>query len=249
MKDQDLAFASILRDGTRIYFANFARFSGVALLAQLPVLVLSVMDVLIPTDDPSGQSILGRLSGFASTIALAITSAYLVPSVVSALGGAAAPRDVGPRISSALGTAWLSNLAIGLGLLCFIVPGIVAGIYYCVAIPAAVVEGLKAGEAMKRSGALTEGRRGLALLLFVFYALVFVGAMLAAYVPLFTLIATETTSGVATDPLTVILALLPPILGAGLVSAYGACIFAVFYVRLREDKDGIDAAAVASVFS
>ena len=249
MKDQDLALAAIIRDGTRIYFRNFARFAGVALLAHLPVLALSVLDVVVETADSSGQTILSRLSGIASTIALAITSAYLVPSVISALGGAAAPRDVGPRISSALGTAWLTNLAIGLGLLCFIVPGIVAGIYYCVAIPAAVVEGLKAGEAMRRSTALTVGRRGLALLLFLFYALLFTGAMLAAYGPLIALIATETASGVPTDQPTVILALLPPIIAAALVSAYGACLFAVFYVRLREDKDGVDAAAIASVFS
>jgi hypothetical protein len=251
MKDQDLAFTSILGDATRIYLARFARFAGIALLAHVPVLVLTFLEALVTTDDgdATAQQLLSRLTTAASTIAVAITSAYLVPSVVAALGGAATPRDVGPRVMSALGTAWVSNLVIGLGLLCFIVPGVFAAMYYCVAIPAAVVEGMRSGQALQRSAALTEGRRVLVLLVFLAYALAFVSLVSISFVPIIGLVASAAASGVPMDSMTIAFLSVPTIVVSALASAFGSCLFAVLYVRLREDKDGVDAASIAAVFA
>ena len=49
--------------------------------------------------------------------------------------------------------------------------------------------------------------------------------------------------------MTIAVLCVPTIIVSALASAFGSCLFAVLYVRLREDKDGIGAAAIADVFA
>jgi len=246
--EEDVTVGAVLSDATRIYFRSFVRFAPVAILAHVPVMLLDAFSVIAPPDVASSG--LTQISTFLGTVALAITSAYVVPPVMSELGHRASPTfsQVSSRVGAALVTAWITNFIVGLGLLCFIVPGLVLGVWYCVAIAAAVGEGLGAGKAMERSKTLTEGHRGTAVLLSLAYGFLLLGSIAITVVPGLYFAIEDPTNTSTSPPLLVVSAVVPTAVQA-LFVAYGAAIFTVFYVRLRALKDGIDAAAIANVFS
>lgn len=253
MQDAErVAIGPVLTDATRIFVTSFPRFALVAWLSHVPVMAIDVFDAFAPVspDDPLGLGPGARISMFLGTVALAITSAYVVPPVMSALGHRSAPTlgQVGSRIGSALGTAWLTNLVVGIGLLCFIVPGLVASIWLCVAIPAAVAEGLRAREAMSRSTALTEGHRGTAFALNALYGFLLVVVTIVTVAPSIGLAVLEEDGGAPTSDAMIVVTTLVPTIAQSLVVAFGSALFTVFYVRLRQVKDGLDADALAAVF-
>lgn len=251
-REASVEIGAILGDATKIYFTSLPRVAPVALLSHAPVMIADVYDALRthdPGEDPLGTG--GRVSMFLGSVALAVTTAYVVPPVMSALGHREAPTlaQVGSRVGAALGTAWITNLIVGLGLLCFLVPGVLASLWYCVAIPAAVAEGMGAGRAMERSKALTEGHRATALALNLAYGALLVVVIVASTAPLVVVgMDAEATGRHVDDALNVVLTVLPTVLQALLV-AFGSALFTVFYVRLRQAKDGIDADALAEVFA
>ena len=247
----DASVGRVLADATRIYFASFPRFALVAILAHLPVMAVDAIDVMnASTQDELGMGPLARISMFLGTVALAITSAYVVPPVMSALGHREAPSlgQVGSRIGAALGTAWLTNLIVGLGVLCFIVPGLLASIWFCVAIPAAVAEGVRARDAMQRSSALTEGHRGTAFALNIAYGLLLLLTIVLTIAPGVWLGFSAEESGQPLSEAVLVLTTVLPTAVQALVVAYGSALFTVFYARLRGVKDGVDADELARVF-
>jgi hypothetical protein len=246
----DVSIGSVLLDGSGAYFSSFGRFAGIAILAHSPVMLIDAISVLAPSSDGTGAGGLTQISAFLGTVALAVTSAYVVPPVMSTLGKRDAPTlgQVGQRIGSALGTAWITNLIVGLGILCFIVPGLVLGTYYCVAIPAAVAESVGAGAAMKRSTALTEGHRLTAFLLNMLYGFVLLVVVLGGAMPAIFLEMEAVNGGHVETPVLLLANLVPTVFQA-IIVAWGSALFTALYVRLREVKDGIDAAALADVFS
>lgn len=254
MTDDALEKASVgrvLADTTRIYLASFPRFATVAVLAHVPVMIIDAIDALaVSSHDDLGMGPLSRVSMFLGTVALAITSAYVVPPVMSALGHRQAPSlgRVGSRIGSALGTAWLTNLLVGVGVLCFVVPGLLASIWFCVAIPAAVAEGLRARDALQRSTVLTEGHRGAALALNVGYGLFLMLTIVVTIAPGVWLGMSAEEAGEPMGDVAVVGATVVPTAIQALVVAWGSALFTVFYARLRGVKDGVDAEALAQVF-
>lgn len=58
------------------------------------------------------------------------------------------------------------TVVVGVGFLCFIVPGIILWLMYALVVPAVVVEGRSVGDAISRSVELTKGYRGLIFLTF-----------------------------------------------------------------------------------
>jgi hypothetical protein len=252
-KEDDASALSVIADATRIYVTSFPRFALVALLSHLPVMIVDTFSVLSPSarTDDLGLGAGARISMFLGTVALAITSAYVVPPVMSALGHRSAPSfgQVGARVGAALGTAWLTNLIVGIGILCFIVPGLVASIWFCVAIPAAVAEGVRARDAMSRSTSLTEGHRGTALALNMLYGLALIVTIVVTVAPgVWIDLAAEENGETVSDAVLVLTTVIPTAVQS-LVVAFGSALFTVFYVRLRQVKDGIDADALAEVFA
>lgn len=136
------------------------------------------------------------------------------------------------RTIPVIGVGILVGLAMMLGFLLFVVPGVIIGCMLYVAIPACVIEKLGVTASMSRSVALTKGYRWQ---IFGLFLLVVVISALGAFV--FTLIG-----------------------GAGLVgqllafgwqvvsTAFGAVLSAVIYHDLRMAKEGIDLDTLASVF-
>lgn len=94
---------------------------------------------------------------------------------------------VRPRFGSASAYIFLSSLAVGIGLLLLVVPGLILFARWVVGLPALFCEELSAPEAFSRSTSLTQGNRwrilGLGLLIWVPFLLVMMmaGGLSAAF--------------------------------------------------------------------
>lgn len=129
----------------------------------------------------------------------------------------------------------LAGIAIVIGLMLVIVPGLILAVMWCVAVPAFVAEGMPVMESFGRSARLTENNRWRIFALFVIFALgsLVLGAVVGA-VTAFTPLAVRE---VVVQPIVAVI--------TGLVGATGA---AVLYVELRRIKEGVDPARIASAF-
>ncbi len=95
-------------------------------------------------------------------------------------------RAFGRVRGRSLRTLWMLialMLAMGLGFMFLIVPGVLVAVWYSVAIPAAIIENLKSREAFRRSENLTKGRRGSIFLIFVLFIVLNYVAMAIFEVP------------------------------------------------------------------
>lgn len=155
-------------------------------------------------------------------------------------------------------TTLLATIAIMIGMVFCFVPGVVVAIFLCVAAPVCIVEKLGPIDSLQRSVALTEGNR---LTIFLVFLAVMVGWFVIAMciiAPVQLLVvggaaAAGGAQGVQAmqNPLS-----LPAIIGEIInipitlfASMAGSTLIAVIYARLRGLRDGVDAQAIASVFT
>lgn len=132
-------------------------------------LVLGVPDFLLERllGEGSFDWLASSLSNALSSVAI---GAALTPSAVAAARGAPLRFDVraaARAIPAALSVGLVVTLLTWLGLAALVVPGVFAYVLWFVAVPAAIVEGLGVGAALRRSLDLTRGARGRILLLVV----------------------------------------------------------------------------------
>lgn len=135
-------------------------------------------------------------------------------------------------------------------LLCFF-PGLVAMVWLAVALPAIVVERLGPIAGLARSIELTEGHRWTIFLVYLVVGLAFLGFSMCIVGPA-TLVATQGTApGELPDPLApgqlVVDAINLVVQGASFMVF--TALVGVIYARLRGLRDGVDASALAQVFS
>jgi hypothetical protein len=141
---------------------------------------------------------------------------------------------------SLLGLMIVSGLAIGVGLVVLIVPGVYLALRWAVAGPSMVLSGRGISDSMQRSATLTEGRRWA---MFLFYLIVFL-VLLVALMLIGGLDGVLSLSG-------------SKVLAATLVTPLANVLFdvsvplvaAVLYRRLRGDAEGPATAALAEVFA
>jgi uncharacterized membrane protein len=154
----------------------------VGLLTQVPLVALA----LIGQDEGrlyfTLSGVLGMLYGAALTVGVAALMRGERPAVAAMMSGAFA-RSGGLILAS-----FASGLAVVLGLLLLVVPGVVAWTGLFVTVPVLLNErGVGPGEALGRSWALTRGRRtaifvvGLVFLLTTFGAFAAVGLLVQAF--------------------------------------------------------------------
>jgi hypothetical protein len=136
------------------------------------------------------------------------------------------------RTIPVIGVGILVGLAMMLGFLLLVVPGVIIGCMLYVAIPACVIEKLGVTASMSRSSALTKGYRwqifGLFLLVMV---ISFVGAFVLARIG---------GAGLIGQTLTFAWQVV--------LTAFSAVLSAVIYHDLRVAKEGIDLDTLANVF-
>ncbi|HEY2873947.1 MAG TPA: hypothetical protein VGJ56_18625 [Reyranella sp.] len=224
------SIGNAISTASAILVSHFGPFFGTALIASVPSLVF---DYLVPGSyfRPIANVIIGQ-----------IVSVTLVYGSMQALRGRRVTigeclSEGLKRLGAALGVAILSGIGVFLGLLLLIVPGLILGTMWAVAVPAAVIEQRGSTAALSRSQELTSGRRGRVFGAYlVALLLMWVGAMV--------------TEGV----LTVITGFRSTATHIGLwafsalFEAFTACLLATLYYYLRREKEGVDIDQIAAVF-
>lgn len=145
----------------------------------------------------------------------------------------------------------LVGMVSGFGFMFCIVPGVVAWVWLCVAAPAVIIENMGPVQAMQRSVDLTEGHRVPIFLAYLVLTLAYMGFAFCIVGPVSVLSQAGTTPGELPDPLSP-----GQLVMAGLNFFVAVAVFMVFtalngviYARLRGLRDGVDASALAQVFT
>jgi hypothetical protein len=229
---------SVLSKTFAILGRQFGKFVLLALVPMIPILLLILATLSSRGLSSSGGLVLGTI-----LIGL-LTFVLQILAQATSLYGAfqdmrQQPFTIGDslriglaRTIPVIAVGTLVGVAMMLGFMLFVVPGVILGCMLYVAIPACVIEKLGVTASMSRSVALTKGYRWQ---IFGLFLLVVVISLLGAFV--FKLI-----GGVG---------------GAGQLlsfawqvvsTAFGAVLSAVIYHDLRVAKEGIDLDTLASVF-
>ncbi|HZO93223.1 MAG TPA: hypothetical protein VFB22_05595 [Candidatus Baltobacteraceae bacterium] len=138
------------------------------------------------------------------------------------------------RALPVLGTALIVGIATGIGLVFFIIPGLLVSVACAVANPACVVEGLNPIDSIGRSWELTKGYRWS---VFGMYVVIGIAGMLA--------------SGVIAawqHPETASTYLILQYVESVVFTTYGAVVSVIIYHDLRVVKEGVDIDQIAAVF-
>ncbi len=240
--------ARVLTRTTGVIGRNAPVFAALALaLSGLPSLVLAIVErgALSSMGAPAAGAF--GLGWIFNLLIGTLLQAALIHGAVSDLNGR--PASLGDCLNTAarhvlplIGLGIATTVAIGLGFLLFVVPGVILALALCVSTPVRVVEGLGVFAAMGRSGDLTRNHRGALLLLFVLYGvcLSVVQAVVGAVVGAAMVLAPGASELVAQ------LAVTP------LVQALGALVastgIAAIYFELRAVKEGVGIEALAAAF-
>lgn len=231
------SIGNVLSQSMSVFLANLAPFCALALILMVPSLIYG-MAVL---SDPMAGFSAGALIAIVIQMVLSqLTTAAIAYGSFQYLRGQ--PVGVGDALSRGLslilpviGVAILAGLAVGIGMILLVVPGIIIAVMLWVAIPAAVVERPGVIDCLKRSADLTKGYRWQ---VFGILLIIVVVALVIGFVLQY---------------------LLLPIGGSTLYSignwivsavfgAFSATAAAVGYYFLRAAKEGVDINEIAKVF-
>jgi hypothetical protein len=242
-----LDMGRVIQDLFGVLGRNFVTFLILAvILVGLPGLLSGYMQMSL-----LGQGHLfdwrATLVGFVPALGALILQGTIIYGTVTDLNGKRAALgdclSIGLRsFLPLLGIGILFGLAVGVGLILLIVPGLMIAMAWCVAVPAYVVEQPPLLESFGRSAELTRGNRWRIFALFIVY---FVAVIIVETLTGVFGMASRIASG-GGMPMLQTMVLIPIIAVVnGLIGATGA---AVLYVELRRIRDGIGPAGLAAVF-
>ena len=228
---------------------NFQVFAYLALaLSGLPSLGAALLQrglLFLPFGGEAGG--FNALGWIVNLVINTLLQAAVIHATVSDLNGRRA--SLGDCLETALrnvlpliGIGVATTVAAFLGLLLFVVPGVILALALCVAAPAQVVEDHGVFQALGRSSDLTRNHRWAILLLFILFAVAF--AILRAFAEIPPLALAVASPGAADLVRDLVVTPLLQALGA-LVGAAGA---ASIYFELRTIKEGVGAEALAKAF-
>ena len=145
-----------------------------------------------------------------------------------------------------IGLGILMGIALGFGFLLLIVPGVLMGLAWIVAVPVVVVERTGVMASFGRSADLTRNHRLAIFALVILFVVIFwIGIIV---VGVFTAVFTLGFAGNLTSPvLRLAIALVTAVLQA-VVGALGAAGIAAIYYELRSIKEGVGPEQLAAVF-
>jgi hypothetical protein len=231
----------ILGESFSIYFRNFIPFVILTALALSPLYLLQAYTTAAPA--AGATSPMAALSALllipVSLLCPYIATAAIVYGVFQQMRGG--DTSIGECLARGLTSflpilflAIIQSIAISLGMILCLVPGILLALRWAVSIPAAVEERPGASGAMSRSTYLTEGYRGEIFGILFVIGIMSIGSQLVA-----ALVALKDPS------LFLVLSGVANLFNTGL----SATSTAVMYYRLRSIKESIDVDQIASVFA
>ena len=184
MGSKPLEVKGVLKDTTRVYRSLFRRsvVTGLVVFALLGLIEL----IARATHNVNVALVFGVLAVATGFVGTTFVQGALVDAVDSEHRGVPVPsvgelyRTSGRRLGSLVWLSIMTGVGVALGLLLFIVPGILLAIRWALAAPIVMLEGLGAREAMKRSRELVRGHRGdvLRVLLYVWVRTLIAGVLL-----------------------------------------------------------------------
>jgi hypothetical protein len=228
---------------------NWAVFFGAsALLVGLPSLLSAWGQSIMLTGDAGSAFLAVLIGGVLSVVGAYVLQGLVVQGTVSGFNGRRLTFQEalshGTRVFLPLiGLAIVSGIAVMLGYILLIVPGVILTVIWLVAAPAVVVERRGVFESLQRSRDLTRGSRwpifGVVVIYFVLWMIV--GAAISALG-----IATGGTFVGGTTNMAVNLVATPLTnLLSGVIAAAGV---AAVYYELRTVKEGVGAEQLAAIF-
>jgi len=232
---------SVLSRSVGIWLKNLVPFVIIALVAHAPVLVYTY----IAGESLTGIKTWSILVSFIALLCGNIATGAIVYGVLMQLRGE--PASIGRciavglgRMFPILGVAIASGLAVGLGVLLLIIPGLIVLTMLYVAVPVAVVERPGVFASLNRSGDLTKGNRWNVFAVVVVQGIITLGL---SYVLNKTVFADPTSLGelrtymMVSQTVTTVLASLSAVFAA------------VCYHDLKLTKEGATIEELVSVFS
>ncbi|MBI3663040.1 MAG: hypothetical protein HY234_08335 [Acidobacteria bacterium] len=148
-------------------------------------------------------------------------------------------RRVRGKLMRVIDVLFSTGLRVAIGLVLLIIPGVRALLRYSVAIPAAMLEDLKAKPAMARSAALTEGRRREALLVYILFLVLSWAAAFVFTMP-FELAQTVLVGRGENAAWLPTATLVGAFVGGVLIGPLATIAFSLFYYDCRIRKEALD---------
>jgi MFS family permease len=236
----------VIQETFQVIGRNFTSFTILsAVLVGLPtVLMTGLQGQMGAQDFRFGPGLF--LSWLVAIVTSAILQGALVYGTVQDMNGRRS--GVGDILTTGLraflpviGVSLLFGIALVVGFILLIVPGIMIACAWCVAVPALVAERVGVSDAFRRSADLTRGNRWRLFGLLVIWA---VAVMLLSGIIGAVTGAGALTAGGVFSPVALVLNFIYATL-SGLVGATGV---AVLYVDLRRVREGLGPQGLAEVF-
>jgi hypothetical protein len=237
--DREFSVGSVLSNSFGVWLANLIPFTLIGLLVYSPLIALQALAVAA-APDPSMARLSAALVQLLSNVASFVLTGALTYGAIQQLrgrrGGFFECVGVGlRRFFPILSVGFLMALCIFGGMFLLVIPGLVVMCMLWVAVPVAVVEKPGVLASLRRSRELTDGYKWPIFWLNVLLIAVNVGATFV--LTLYFLAGVDSSKA----DLWLTLLLLP-------LSSFWAVTAAVGYHDLRLVKEGVDVAALASVF-
>jgi hypothetical protein len=244
----DFRIGDVFSRAWSVFTGNLVIFVGITLVAYVTTFVVTALlfGVSYATTGQVSPEAFGATFFISSVIVFFVVICVNILSEATILFGAfqylrGQPVRIGEALAAAvgrllplIGLSILAGLAVGIGMLLLIVPGVILFVMWAVIVPVCVVERLGPTASMSRSSALTKGHRwkilGILLLVAIINA---VGTKLL---------------GLALFPISVVVAQVATAITTAFVSAYAHCVIIMTYHDLRVAKEGVDTEQIASVF-
>ena len=244
---REFAVGHVISNGFRIFFANIVPFGLISLIIFIPYILLIIAAARgdIPAEGSTvdlGTRVLGLLLSYVVTGAIAY-GAFNDMRGRRIGTGECLSRGLAVMFPI-LGVAILTGIAVLLGFIALIIPGLFLLTVLWVAVPVAVVERPGVFEALRRSAALTENYRWQVFGILMVLVAINVGAGVILF-----FIIGSVLSGTGTHSTNAVIGvyLISAVLEA-LLTALGAVMTTVGYHDLRAVKEGISIEDITKVF-
>ncbi len=243
-----LSLGEVLDRTFSLYRQHFVLFVALAGIPRLPVTLLSLVQLWLPS--AVNMSSILTMVVFYIALFVAAIAGYLLAQGGTVLAVSelylGRPADVATTLRrvvddmfSLLGVVILSGLAIGAATILLIIPGIYVACRLLACVPVAVIEKKGPGESLSRSFNLTQGFAGRAFVVMLFYFAVAIGLSTLVVLPITLIIAANANNpdvvrswaSVQTVLSAIAEALLTPIV---LIAT------SIFYYDLRVRKEAFD---------
>lgn len=243
-RSDHLEVGSTISDSFAIFFGNFPALAVLALIINLPSFALQIFGSQeLAQSDPGAIGL-----WFSDSILTLLLNFVLTGAVIKGVYEQMCnrPLGLGDCLRVAVGRALpliiasiLTTIAVALGLMLFVIPGIIVSLMLYVVTAVVVVEREGPFEAMARSAELTKGYRWAILWVSLVLSILnmIIGGAAGMILGIFLLESGPMLSNLLTDILTAIVSVLPAV-------ATG-----VIYYRLREIKEDVDLEDLATVFA